>query len=266
MRNYTVSREQILEEIAAALEPQEYALAMWVGGSAGFGRVDEWSDVDAQVIVKDGFVEQAFEVVEAALAELSEIEYRFRRPEPTRHGHSQCFYSFSDASPYQVLDLLFIQESSESDRFMQFKTHGKPLVSFDKAALIQEEELDIETMLEKMKADLEMDKMKLDLFWVFTTKEINRGNAIEAITYFNTNVLQPLLEVLRITYCPVRHFYITRYVYYDLPEDVVQRLQSLYFVKDLDDLQVKFEQAREWFYQVAEAIDWDVVRGKLEAA
>ena len=266
MSEYSVSREQLLEALVGALKPQGYALAMWEGGAAGFDRVDRWSDADVQVIVKDGFVEQAFEVIEAALAELSEMDYRFRLPEPTWHGHSQCFYRLKDASPYLMLDIVFIQETSEADRFMQTKTHGKPHVWFDKAGLVQETPLDIEAMVAKMKADLAADRMKLDLFWILTTKEIKRGNGIEAISFYMNYVLRPLLAVLRTTHCPVRHFYTTRYAHYDLPEDTAKRLMELYFVKDLDELQGKFEQARDWFYETADAVDWEAVRGKLEAA
>lgn len=266
MTAFKVSREQLLETLTAALEPQAYALAMWEGGAAGFDRVDQWSDADVMVVVRDGYVEQAFEATEAALAALSETSFRFRLPEPTWHGHSQCFYSFKDASPYLMLDIVFIQESSTADRFMQAKTHGNPRVCFDKAGVVVEEPLDIEAMMTKMQSDLEMDRMKLDLFWILTAKEIHRGNGIEALSFYTNYVLRPLLAALRITHCPQRHFYTTRYIQYDLPEAAAERLERLFFVRDLEDLQVKYEQARAWYYEVADAVEWEAVRGKLEAA
>jgi hypothetical protein len=264
MEEYRIKRTHLLAALQTALEPQEYTLAMWEGGAAGFGRVDQWSDADVQVIVKDGFVEQAFTSVEQALSELCEIDYRFRLPEPTWHGHSQCFYRLKDASPYLMLDIVFIQQSSEADRFMQFRTHGQPLIWFDKVGLVKEEPIDIEEMISKMQASLDGARMRYDLFWILTTKEINRGNSIEAIAFYQGYVLRPLLEVLRILHCPVRYFYATRYAHYDLPAEVADRLAALYFPADLKDLNAKFEQARAWFYHLLDEVDWDMVRARLE--
>ena len=235
MSEYTISRQQLIDVVRGALEGKPYSLAMWEGGAAGFGRVDEWSDADVQVIVMDGTVEQAFEDLEAALVELSEIDYRYRLPEPTWHGHSQCFYRFEDASPFLMLDLVFMQESSEADRFMQFRTHGRPNVLFDKAGLVVEEPLDEAAMIEKMKAVVEGGKMRYDLFWVLIEKEIHRGNEIEAFNFYFGMAVKPLHDLLRILYSPARYFY-GRYPQYDLPPEDTERLTSFYYLKDLDAL------------------------------
>jgi len=264
MEDYPINRQDLMHTLVHALQDKNYALAMWEGGAAGFNRVDQWSDADVQVIVKDGYVEQAFEDVESALADLAETDYRFRLPEPTWHGHSQCFYRFKDASPFLMLDLVFIQENSEADRFMQFRTHGQPLIWFDKAGMVVEEALDIDGMLEKMNSAVEAARMRFDLFWILTVKEIRRGNQIEAFAFYYNFAVMPLLEVLRIEHCPVRYFYRTRYPQYDLPAEVADRLTDFFFVRDLDDLEEKFENARDWFYAVVDGLEWGEVRAKLE--
>lgn len=265
MGDYRVNRDDLVKALVDVLEEQEYALAMWEGGAAGFDRVDQWSDLDVQVIVKDGFVEQAFGDVEAVLADLSETDYRYRLPEPTWHGHSQCFYRFKDASPYLMLDLVFMQESNEADRFMQFATHGKPKIWFDKAGLVVEEPLEIEGMINKMQSAVDSARMRFDLFWIMTMKEIHRKNDIEAFTYYYNFAIRPLHEVLRITYSPARYFY-NRYPHYDLPDKIAERLTGFFFVKDLKDLEEKFEAARAWFDQIVAQLDWEVVRKNLSEA
>lgn len=265
MEKYPIERQDLLHTLVDALQRKDYALAMWEGGAAGFDRVDEWSDADVQVIIKDGFVEQAFEDVEKALADLSETDYRYRLPEPTWHGHSQCFYRFKDASPYLMLDLVIIQESSQADRFMQFRTHGQPLIWFDKPGLVVEEPLDIEGMLGNMKTAVEAAKMRFDLFWILTMKEIHRGNQMEAFAFYYNFAVMPLLEVLRIEHCPVRYFYRTRYPQYDLPQAESDRLADFFFVRDLADLEAKFVQAREWFEGVVNGMDWERVEAALAA-
>lgn len=257
-----LKREKLIGTLAAIFEQKGYALAMYEGGAIGFDRVDEWSDADVQVLVKDDSVEQAFTDLEEVLIGLSEIDYQYRLPEPTWHGHSQAFYRFTDASPFLMLDIVFIQESSEADRFMQFRTHGQPKILFDKAGVIVEEPLDEVAMIEKMKAAVEANKMRFDLFWVLTEKEILRKNEIEAFHfYFNFAVLA-LQEMLRIIYSPVRHFY-RRYPQYDLPPEITRKLASFYYISDLDALKVKFDEARGWFAELVEELDWDLVAARL---
>jgi hypothetical protein len=65
-------------------------------------------------------------------------------------------------------------------------------------------------------------------------------------------VLGPLLEVLRMKHGPLHHRFRSRYVHYELPRDVVARLQSFFFVSDFEDLRVKYPEALRWFREVAE--------------
>jgi predicted nucleotidyltransferase len=57
-------RNQILETLITTLEPIDFVLAFWQGGSAAHGFTDEWSDLDIGVIVEDGYVEETFLMVE----------------------------------------------------------------------------------------------------------------------------------------------------------------------------------------------------------
>ena len=77
-----MDRSALMGIVAGALEGQAWARAVWEGGSAAFGRADGWSDLDAVVLVREGFVDAAFEVVEQALREgAGAIELRHRVPE-----------------------------------------------------------------------------------------------------------------------------------------------------------------------------------------
>jgi len=128
---------------------------------------------------------------------------------------------------------------------------------------VQEKPVDVEEHLKKIQGRLDTLKTMFDLFWILAPKEINRGNSIEAISFYMGYTLRPLVEVLRIKYCPIRFFYYTRYVHYDLPPDVVTRLETLYFPKDLKTLGKYHQEAEEWFWEVFNEIDLDEVRQKL---
>lgn len=264
MTNTTLTRQQLIDALVAALQPLDDVYAFWEGGAAGFDRVDQWSDADLQLIVHDDHVEDAFEVVEATLQALSPVDLQYRLPEPTWHGHSQCFYRLTEAGPFLLVDLAVMKESSE-DKFFQFKTHGAPQVLFDKQGLIQEEPLDPQTHLRGIQARLESLKVLFDLFQILTLKELARGNHIEALAFYMGHTLRPLVEVLRIQHCPQRYQYHTRYLHYDLPPDIVQRLTPLFYVQDADQLRERRAQAEAWFWDVLRDIDLAKIEQHLAA-
>jgi hypothetical protein len=260
---FKIGREDVLSVLAAAFEPLGFVHALWEGGAAGFGRVDQWSDIDLQLVVADDKVEETFERIENTLLTLSEIELKYRLPEPTWHGHSQCFYRLKDASPFLMIDLAVMKESSKNDRFMESRIHGTPRVIFDKTGAVQDKPVDVDEHMQKIQGRLDTLKTMFDLFWILAPKEIHRGNGIEAIAFYMSYTLRPLVEVLRIKYCPIRFFYFTRYVHYDLPSEVAARLETLYFPKDLEALDAYRQEAEDWFWEVYDAIDLEEVRRKL---
>jgi len=67
-------------------------------------------------------------------------------------------------------------------------------------------------------------------------KELNRGNLVEAVGYYHAYTLRPLLNALNMRYRPVRQGFGVRYVYYELPAEVVARLEPLYVPAGLADL------------------------------
>jgi hypothetical protein len=260
---FKIGREDVLSALVSALEPLEYVHAMWEGGAAGFDRVDQWSDLDLQMVVADDRVEETFKRIEDALRSLTEIELKYRLPEPTWHGHSQCFYRLRDASPFLMIDLAVMKENSEADRFMESRIHGVHRMIFDKTGAVQDKAVDVDEHLKKIQGRLETLKTMFDLFWILVPKEINRGNSIEAVSFYMNYTLRPLVEVLRIKYCPIRFFYYTRYAHYDLPPEVVTRLETLYFPKDLETLAKYRQEAEDWFWEVFDEIDLGEVRRKL---
>ncbi len=245
-----------------ALEPLDYVFAFWEGGAAGFERADEWSDIDAQAIVDDGRVEDVFEAVDRVVEKVGGTVAKFRLPEPTWHGHSQCFYKLKNASPFLLIDLAIMKEHTEADRFDVWATHGRPIVKFDKKGLVRERKLDPEAHSEAMMKRLETLKNLFEIFYIMPMKETNRGNHIEALFFYLSQTYRPLVEVLRMKHCPQRYNYATRYVYYDLPGDVVKRLETLTFFRP-EEMEEKVDEVREWFREVAGSISAEEIKQKL---
>ena len=88
------------------------------------------------------------------------------------------------------------------------------------------------------------------MFNNFVQKELNRGNYLEAIELYHAFTLASLVEVLRIKYNPLHHDFKMRYVHYELPKGIVQKLTNLSFSKDEKDLQEKYDEASRWFQEI----------------
>lgn len=242
----SLPRERILAALQAALEPLPYARAFWEGGSAAFGRLDQYSDLDLHVDAEDDRVEDVFRAAEGALHALSPIEGRWRLSEPTWHGHSQCFYRLRDAGPYLLVDFVVMQRSSKN-RFAEVERHGQPRVLFDKAGVVRPTSVDRAALAERLVARRAEIEARVRLLAPFVEKELRRGNPLAALEFYRGLVLAPLHELVRSLHAPATHDFGLRYAQRDLPPPMVERLEGLAFVRSADDLPARVAAALELF-------------------
>ncbi len=245
-----LQREEITGALRNALLSEDAALALCEGGAAAFNRADEWSDIDLNCIVRDDGVQQAFNAVEKTLSQLSAIETVYVIPQPTWHGHAQKFYKLVDTSPFLLIDMTVVKQSAPN-KFLEPEIHGNAVVHFDKAGIVDSVErpnrTDFAAMLWKR---VEALRTTFPLFQCLTAKEVHRGNAVEALAFYHAFTLAPLVELLRIRHAPFHYNFRARYLYYDLPSDIVVRVEDLYFVSGIDDLAHKHERAGQWFHEL----------------
>lgn len=241
-----IDRNDLLKILQEALEPEESVLAMFEGGSAAFGRADEWSDLDLQFVTRDDAVEQTAAKVEEVLAGITEIDLRYEISQPAWHGHYQVFYRFKNASPFLLLDLVIMKVSNPL-KFLEPEIHGNRLVYFDKDQYTIVPPLDEGEFRQSMERAVLNQKLRFELGRLFTTKELNRGNPLVALGFYYQLTLAPLVYLLRSRYSPYHYNFGLHSIQYDLPGDVLRRLQELYFVGDGEDLQRKHAEATRWF-------------------
>ncbi len=240
-----LERNQIIQTLRAALEPLPFVNALWEGGAAAFNRVDTWSDIDLVVDAADEQAGEVLPIVEQTLARLGTIELQFRTPQAILGLHSQGFYRLAEAGPFLVVDFAVFRHSTP-DKLLDVETHGDIIVHFDKTGEIKPRSLDQADLQNRLAARVESLKVTFPLFQPLILKEIHRGNAIEALAFYQGFALRPLVELLRMRYCPGRATFHTRYVYYDLPMEIVHELERLFFVRDLPDLAEKQIQIEAW--------------------
>lgn len=239
-------RQIILEKIVTTLQPLDFVLALWQGGSAGHGYTDEWSDLDIAVVVADNCVEQTFEIVEKTIAEISEIELKYRVPEPAWHGQSQCFWRLKETPPFLLIDFAVFRRSNRND-FLAIERHGQVPIAFDKANLIVPPHLDTNKHLSQMQGRFNEIKILFDLLQPLVKKEIYRGHLVDAIGNYHNWTLLPLVELLGMIYRPHRYDFELKYFTRDLPPAIVERVTPLFCIANLEDLRAK-QQTSEAFF------------------
>ena len=254
MISATLTRQEIITTLILALEPLEFINAMWEGGSAAFDRLDQWSDIDLQLDVADDKVEETFQAVQQALEMLSPIDLQYRTPALPWPGIFQIFYRLSNADAYLLIDTAVVQHSAP-DKLLDEPLHGKAIFYFDKTGVANVPPFDWAALNERLSKRVASLRTTFDLYQCMVTKEVHRQHPLDALMFYNSCTLRPLIEALRIRYTPARHGFGPHYAYVDLPGEVTQRLEPLYFVRDLADIAAKRADAEIWFYQTLDQIN-----------
>lgn len=243
----TLNRLKIIEAVVGAIEPLPEVHAMWEGGAAAFDRLDAWSDIDLYVVADDRSVDNIFATVEKALVGLSSFEKL--TPLDTQEGYKQAFYRLERASPFHLIDLAVFKLSTP-DKFLVPQIHGKARFFFNKGGKVEIPDVDRVILRNQIEARFNRLGMRHRFFNNFVEKEISRENWLEAMDYYQNVTLATLTELLRIRHYPYHHQFKMRYVHQELPSDVIERLQPLFFVSGGDDLKKKYAQATEWIEEI----------------
>jgi hypothetical protein len=254
----TIGRDLILKTLVNALEPEPHVLAMFEDGSAAWGREDEWSDTDLNLIVEDDHVLDAFTAIERALESLSPIQSRWHVPEPAWHGFSQRFYGLQNAGPYLFVDVSVLKRS-QGLRLPEIEAHGFARVLIDKVGLEASPPADVAALRNRMRAELENIKARWAMFGIMVEKELKRGRPLDALHFYQGMVVRPVVVLLGMRYRPFRFDFGMRYMHLDLPEPVQNELREIAFVSGPGELLDKQRRAELLFDRTLAEIDVDAM-------
>jgi hypothetical protein len=232
-------RARISSAVTEALRPLPTVLAGWEGGSAAFGAVDAYSDIDLEYLVSDdASFELLYEAAERALQTVSTIS----------GSHTPLkgrYYKLEDGGDFLLVDLIFTRVG-DSDHQLDVERHGEKVPLFDKGDWLRPRPLDEGALAIKRETRYRELQTWFPMSQVFVRKAILRGQHVEAVNAFWAVTLKPLAELLRMRYCPVRWDFGVRYLDRDLPPGVYEQVRDLALVRDLEDLQAKWERATAW--------------------
>jgi hypothetical protein len=152
--------------------------------------------------------------------------------------------------PLPMLDVVF--QAQQSNKFLEYETTVSRW-HFDKCGIVNRL-LRSKVHLAKLRDRLPDLRTKFELYQTLTEKEIQRGNHLEALAFYYAFTLRPLVEILRIQYAPLHYNFYTRYLYYELPVDVVRDLEALYFISSPQEIGARRQQAEAWFYRTLDRL------------
>lgn len=248
-----LQRDEIVAAVRAAVESRADVLAMWEGGSAAWGREDDWSDVDLQLLVEDDAVAATIDAVDRVLEALGPVAIRFEVPRPAWHGHEQVFYRLDRAGEYRLVDLAVMRRSAPN-QLNERERHGERRIAFDKTGAAGSVALDRAAHAARTAERLRQISKSFPLFQSLARKELLRGNAIGAIAFYHSHTLQPLLTLLRIRHCPDRFDFGPRYAKIDLPPELLRRIEPLWLVGSLGEIPEKQACAERLFDEVLDEL------------
>jgi hypothetical protein len=158
-----------------------------------------------------------------------------------------------------MIDLSFFTAGSK-DHPLEIERHGHPLPLFDKGDWLNPKPLD-EGALEEMR---EKRHRELRTWFIvsqsFVRKAVLRGQEVEALACYWGYTLKPLVELLRMRYCPVRWDFGMRYLDRDLPSAAHNQLRDLVFVQDVAGIEAKLEKASDWGAELLRELDLTTLR------
>lgn len=246
-------REVMKREILDLFEDESWVLAIWEGGSAATGYLDEYSDLDLAMVVEDGSVESAFDLFEDYLQEVYGILHRLRLPEPAWHGHSQCFYFIGGCPHLFYIDFL-VEKLSSEERLLEIDRHGHARVWLDRGGIISPCTSDEKDLTARRDRFLEMIRASFPLVVTEIRKQIARGRPIDAASQYHRFVTARLAGLLNIVHRPAQFDFGIRYAERAYPPDVNRRLEELLYIGEFGDLQPALEHAVAWAEELLEEL------------
>ena len=226
----------IVDELKEVMEQEESVHAMWIAGSVAEGYSDELSDVDLWLDIDDGQDKAIFDTIETFLRSKGELDINFGEGATPPYSHN--VYHLAHMSPDHFIEITLHSHSNEIGLFDSLR---KIKVLFDKDDSTKFKPFDkvsYDTMLQERKQFL-IEKIAFGEQSV--RKEIARQQFMDGLHNYQFWLVEPIIELARIKYAPLKVTYGLKHGSRDLPVDTVEEIESLYIIASLEDLGNKID-------------------------
>ena len=221
-----------------------------------FAKAGEYDDLlFAAGLYGDGNLNLAQQELEKYLDEEYKMTSKFRMPEPSWHGHSQCFYFLEKVPELFYVDVLIEKLSADKNRFVESDRHGTAQIWVDKKNLLDTSPTPVEIITQKGKSMYKMAIDSVEINIIETKKNIRRKHPTDAMMFYGSLLNRHLAPLLNLKYRHHKYDFGIRYAWRAYPEEWHKLLEDLMFVKDLDDLEKKLDILIEKFYELVDELE-----------
>jgi len=242
-------RHELVNFIKPWVSSKNYIIAAWEGGSAATNRLDQYSDLDLSLVVEDDQVERTFLELDHFIEEQFGIIRKFRLPEPTWHGASQCFYIIDKIEPMIYLDIAVLKVSNP-DKLMETDRHGHAVVWFDKANIYQPAPSSPQSIQERGKK-LFANTTQMDfLIMLEIEKGILRGQFYDVFPTYMGFISRYLSVLLNLKYRPAKADFGLRYGRTEYKISDALLVENAFRVSNMDELKHQYELIKQRYHEL----------------
>ena len=239
-----ITRPRIISALHDRLLQEPGVLAVWLEGADAVGRVDEFSDLDLCCSVEPGLLAQAAGLAREALEMLGPLDLISRqgdRPDFQEH----TVFHLAGTSEFLLIDFVAYR-AGRGSQFVAGDDIEKPLVLFDRGGAITFQPR--EKALAQLGRGQRLNELRETVAqYSRLQKYLKRGDFLEAFGYYHKWLLVPLIEALRMKYTPLHPDYYIVHISRHLPEEALARLEDLFKIHSIEELESKSEAARQFF-------------------
>lgn len=249
-------RKKILEIIQSHAQPLSSVLAMWEGGSAATGTLDQYSDIDL-CLLTDGLQQDILDQIQTCLEKKVGVAHTWQTAKSFwGEGLKQRVMVLKDSPKFFFVDVGVFSTAHPQllQEFLEVERHGHQLVYFDKVGAVRPLNTDAETLFKKQQARVTELSAGLPIFVSLVEKELQRGQFIDALAFYQNGVLRPTIEVMGMIHRPYKYDFGMRYLHRHFPEEARQLVYQLSYISGPDALIKELQTAKATFAQYAQQV------------
>jgi hypothetical protein len=220
----TAFRTSLVDRLLTAVTASAIVEAVFEGGSAATGRLDEFSDIDWVMVAPLEHAADLFQAVERAADTVSPIVHRWKVDPVGFAEMAQRLYLLRDAPPYFMLDCAVVSRDGLKP-FLERERHGEPVVYLDRAGIVRPRSIDQGHWAAKRAHRVDQLRGLVPIFDALVAKELARGRGIEAAGFYQT-LVRALIETIGIAERPDRFDFGWRYLERELSPESQRLIES----------------------------------------
>jgi hypothetical protein len=249
----TPGRDKLIAALQSRLEADSRVVACWLEGADATEELDQFSDIDFCAAVIEGAVDGVIQQARKALTGLGRLDLdHLLETAPDRH---HVAFHIAGMAPDLLVD--FCVYVNRGSTFVRDDPIERPLVLFDRAGVVRfvepQQQLQLLEPARRLRALRQQVAQHRRIL-----KHVWRGEFLEAFGYYQRWLLEPLIEVQRMVHTPLHPDYYIVHISRHLPLPVVERLEGLFQIAGLEDLEEKVTEAVAWFTETADLVHAEI--------